>query len=354
MAPTSRKALLVGLVGLLLATGLTLKVLSEADWDATIFLALGEDATPTREYAEDRLGDVWLRAVQGHDGKFFFVQANDPWLLEPEANAAILDRPQYRSQRMLYPALAGLGGLLSPAQIVWGLILVNVIAIGIGSAVVAALALHLGASAWWGLAFALNLGVIGELAISGAGVLGALFAFLGVLWLERGSKVPAIASFALAGLSREVMLLAALGSALLLWRRSERRLAVLVAILPTFVVGLWGLYVQQRVESGAGGASVFDWPFLGIGQSFDYWRVNPLDFLAGFAMILLLVLFLRRALLSSNFVGWAFIGFVPLGFLLSEHVWRSWFDISRAIAPVMTAYVLLLFAKSVVAESEIP
>lgn len=351
---TSRKALLVGLVGLSIATGLTIKVLSGADWDATILVAFGEEATPTREYAEERLGDVWLRTVQGHDGKFFFVQANDPWLFEPETNAAILDRPRYRSQRMLYPALAGVGGLLSPAQIVWGLILVNVIAIGIGSLIVAELALHLGASAWWGLAFALNLGVVGELAISGAGVLGALFAFLGVLWLERGSPLPAIASFALAGLSREVMLLAALGSAFLLWRRSERRLAALVAILPAVVVGLWGLYVQQRVEPGSGGAPVFDWPFLGIARSFDYWRVSPLDLLAGFAMMLLLILFLRRAALSSNFVGWAFLGFVPLGFLLSEYVWRSWFDISRAIAPVLTAYVLLLFARRVAHEVEIP
>ena len=337
-------------MGLLIAVGLTLKVLHEANWDATVFMAFGEDATPTREYAEERLGDVWLRTVQGHDGKFFFVQANDPWLLEPEANAAILDRPRYRSQRMLYPALAGVGGLLPPAQIVWGLILVNVIAISVGAMIVAELALLLGSSAWWGLAFALNLGVMGELAISGAGVLGALFAFLGVLWLLRGSSGLAIVSFALAGLSREVMLLAALGSAVWLWRRSERVLAALVVILPVSAAGLWGLYVQQKVEAGAGGAPVFDWPFLGIAQSLEYWRGTPLDFLAGLAMILLLILFLWRALTSASLLGWAFLGFVPLGFVLSEYVWRSWSDISRAIAPVLTAYVLLLFAKGPVQE----
>jgi hypothetical protein len=43
-------------------------------------------------------------------------------------------------------------------------------------------------------------------------------------------------------------------------------------------------------------------------------------------------------------VGLAFVGFVPLALLLTEPVWRSYFDVTRAIAPVITAFILLAFA----------
>jgi hypothetical protein len=108
-ADRSTPAWLVGIVALGLVAGACTWVLSRVDWDATVFIGFGEDAPATRAYAEDRLGTVYLRGDQGHDGKFFFIQANDPWVLAPENNAAVLDRPLYRSQRMLYPVLAGLG-----------------------------------------------------------------------------------------------------------------------------------------------------------------------------------------------------------------------------------------------------
>ena len=124
---------LVALVTVVFSSVLVVRSLSEVDWDATLFTAFGEEALPTRAYAEERLGDVFLRASQGHDGKFFFVQANDPLVLDPETNTSVLDRPLYRSQRMLYPLLAGGGGFLSPETIVWSLIVVNVLAMGAGT-----------------------------------------------------------------------------------------------------------------------------------------------------------------------------------------------------------------------------
>ena len=89
--PNVSKALegawLVALVALVFSSVLVVRSLSETDWDPTLFTAFGEEALPTRVYAEERLGDVFLRASQGHDGKFF-VQANDPLVLDPETNAS--------------------------------------------------------------------------------------------------------------------------------------------------------------------------------------------------------------------------------------------------------------------------
>jgi hypothetical protein len=45
-------------------------------------------------------------------------------------------------------------------------------------------------------------------------------------------------------------------------------------------------------------------------------------------------------------VGWAFLGFVALALVFTEQVWRSYFDITRAIAPVITSFVLLAFPRA--------
>ncbi len=346
MVGTSQKALLVGLVGLLLATGVALRVLSAAEGDATILVAFGEDATPTREYAEERLGDIWLRTVQGHDGKFFFVQANDPWIIDPQANALVLDRPLYRSQRMLYPILAGAGGLLPPAGVVWGLLIVNLIAVGFGTWAVARLALEMGGSVWWGLAFTLNLGFISEMTISGAGVVSASLAFLALVMVLKDRMSVAIVLLSLAALAREAMLIAAVGTAIWLWRKARRRDAVLAFLVPILVAGLWALYVRVRIglEPGVDQVQEIGLPLQGFIQAFANWVDDPFNLVVGVSMLLLMALYTRRTLISSHLVGWAFLGFVLLGLLFTRQVWNSWFDISRAIGPLITGYVLLVLS----------
>ena len=344
MSPAFRQTVVIALVGISLASGVALRLLSEADWDPTIFVAFGEDATATNEYAEERLGEVWLRTFQGHDGKFFFVQANDPWVLDPEENAAILDRPLYRSQRMLYPVLAGVGGVLAADGVVWGLLIINLFAVGLGTAAVGRLATEMGGSAWWGLSFVLNVGFISEMTIDGAGVVSAFFAFLAVLLVLHDRIVPAYFALSLAVLSREAMLVAAVGVAFWLWRNSRRREAAMAVALPAGAAILWAVYLRLRIDSETGVDQIQEigFPFKGLVQAFEHWSNDPFDLAVGVAMVMLMVLYTRRTLVSAHLVGWAFLGFVPLGILFTDQVWNTWFDISRAIAPVITAYVLLL------------
>ena len=68
-------------------------------------------------------------------------------------------------------------------------------------------------------------------------------------------------------------------------------------------------------------------------------------------MMLLFIVFIRRVVASDVLVGWAFVGFVLLAILFTEQVWRSYFNITRAIAPVITAFVLLVFLSSNAEES---
>lgn len=339
------KAIGVGLLAIVISAALASRIMAQSEWDPTVFIGFGGESLKTRAYGEERLSDIHFRPHQGHDGKFFFIQANDPLVLDPAVHAENLDRPLYRSQRMLYPLLAGLGGLLAPEQIVWSLLVVNLIFMGIGTWAVALLASHMGGSPWWGLAFVLNLGFVSELSIDGAGIASAALAFLAVLMVLRNRIPAAVALLALAALSREAMLIAAAGSAFWLWRMSRTRDAVAVFLGPITSVGLWAVYLRWQIsfESGVDQVQELGLPFAGFFGAFRNWAGDPVDLMVGISMIVLMALFTRRVFASAHLVGWAFLGFVPLGILFTQQVWGSWFDISRAIAPILTAYVLLSF-----------
>jgi hypothetical protein len=353
-ADRSTPAWLVGVVALLLVTAACGWVLSQVDWDATVFIGFGEEAESTRAFAEDRLGTVYLRGDQGHDGKFFFIQANDPWVLAPETNAAVLDRPLYRSQRMFYPVLAGVGGALEPAAIVWGLLVVNLLSIGIGTWATAAIAKSMGMAAWWGLAFGFNVGLLSEVVIDGAGVVATAAAFVAVSLFLKGRSAWAISALVLTCLSREAMLIAALGSAWWLWRyQGERRLAIASIAVPTGAVVAWAGYLRLQIglETGLGEVREIGLPFVGLFQAIPRWLDDPINLVVGAVILLIFVMFIRRVLASSHLVGWAFVGFAALGLVLTARVWENYFDMTRAVAPVLTAFVLMLFAPKT---SELP
>ena len=308
--PRSITPKVVGVVAFLLASMFVFSQLAKFDWDPTHFVAFGEDATEIRAYAEERLGVVRLRPQLGHDGRFFFVQANDPWILDPEENAYLLDRPLYRYQRMLYPTVAGGFGLLGPEAIVWGMLLLNLVAMGFGSWAVASIAETMGGSAWWGLAFVLNLGFVSELDIGGAGIVAGAAAFASVAWFLRGRMRAGVAWLTLAALSREVMLVVAAGAAFAFWRRGEKRQALITLAVPLGAVIAWAVYLRLRISLNFGLSEVNEigLPFAGFIQAFSSWIKDPVDLVVGVSVFLVLGLFLRRVLLQDNLVGWAFLG----------------------------------------------
>jgi hypothetical protein len=336
----------VALVAVALASIYAVTELSSVDWDATHFVAFGEDAIEIREYAEARLGEVKLRGDLGHDGRFFFVQANDPWVLEPEANALVLDRPLYRTQRMFYPLVAGGFGILDPQGVVWGLLAVNLVAMGLGSWAVAVVASEMGVSPWWGLAFLLNIGLVSELNIDGAGIVAAAAGFGAVALFLKGRFWWGVGMLVVAALSREVMLVVAAGSAWWWWHhRGNRRRAVLSLMIPAAAVGVWATYLRMQIgwDGGVSEVEEIGLPFVGFLRALrNYWLDDPTDLIVGLAMLLILVLFAFRALTRRDLVSLAFVGFALVGILLTEQVWRSYFDITRGIAPVITVFVLMV------------
>jgi hypothetical protein len=340
-AVTDRKGLppwLVGVAGLAIGVAFAIRILLSYGLDPTLFVSFGDESPVQDVYIRPRLGDVSTRPGYAPDGKFFFVQANDPWVLDPEHNAAFLDRPIYRTQRMLYPLIAGGFGLFTPPMIVWAMLVTNLVAMAIGAGIAARLASVWGGPSWLGLMVPLNVGLLFELELGGAGILAYAFALAGVLALTKERTWLASTSFAAAALTREMMMLFPVGL-LVLWWLNQRRIMWRLVTLPTAAIVLWHLYVRIRLRGVSGVGVVwggFAPPFYGILTGSEWWLRHPY-LLINVGIIAMLVVFVPVALRSRSPMAWGALPFVALATVLSENVWREAYDLTRVLMPVFTA-----------------
>lgn len=351
-----KRIILVAVVGAVIGGALVGRLLHEFEWNPTATIKFGEAFVEQNEYAEGLLGEIVVAPEAGHDGKFFFSQAMDPFYLEPEVHAIYLDRPSYRAQRMLYPTVASIGGLLPPMGTAWGLIVVSVIALGLGTAATALVAREMRLSAWFGLAFALNPGVFIVLYIDSSGILALAGLMFGVYFVMRGRLTAAAIALVVAVLTRETMLIGAVGLAAF-WYRENRRMPRLVIPSVVALAGWW-LYVHWRLDDAlTQDTQALGLPFVGFAQAFQRWISEPdrrSDLLIGVVLLVASMGILIRAIRTPTALGWSVAGFAFLGILLSEPVWYRYFDSSRAMAPMLTAYVLLIPAAAKTSQSEAP
>lgn len=342
----NRKLVAIGAVSLILTTFLVGRILAGFDWNPTATIKFAEDAVEQTKYAEELLGEVVVAPDAGHDGKFFFSQAMDPFYLESEIHAGFLDRPTYRAQRMLYPTLASLGGLLSPVGTAWGLIVVNVLAMVVGTLFTSLVARQLGISQWFGLVFVLNPGLIVALNIDGANIVAMAALMAGVYYVMTDRLFFASLAITASVLARETMLIAAVGLAFY-WYYKRRRVPWAMLIPPIAVVAWWG-YVHWRLQTGVvQDTQAVGWPLVGFVHAFQRWVSAPdsiVDLAMGLLLLLVSIAVFVRSVANPTALGWGVAGFAFLGLLLSEPVWLRWFDSTRALAPVLTGYVLLVSA----------
>ena len=347
---SARRTWAVVATSLVIGAIYVLRVLIPAGMDPSIFLALGEETPRQTAYAEGLLGRVVLRAAFGHDGKFFFAQANDPFYLNPDEHAAFLDQPLYRGQRMLFPLLAGGFGLFPPRVVVWAMLGLNLTALILATVVAAKLATLWGASPWLGLSVPLNLGLLSEIDIGGAGVIAMLMSLAAVYAIARQPRgvstglLGASLLLSLAALAREVALLFALGLVALYWLRHRVAAWQLVAF-PVLGAACWRLYLVCRLSGLPSGEpeQALSAPFLGLWEAFGYWVQDPIDLAIGAVLLAVLAAFALKGIRSENLLAWGALPTIALATILSVRVWREPYDIARAIAPVLIAYPFLLF-----------
>jgi hypothetical protein len=151
--------------------------------------------------------------------------------------------------------------------------------------------------------------------------------------------------FAAAALSREVMVVFAVG-VFILYLYQQRALWRIV-LVPLVSMTIWSLYLRSRlagVSGVGGGLQAFAPPFVGLWQAVRSWAGEPSDLVVSLVILVIVVTFTILALRTRLTIAWGALPFVILATMVSVHVWREPFDLSRTLIPVFTAapFVLVL------------
>ncbi|MGZ0218084.1 MAG: hypothetical protein ACKVIY_03575 [Acidimicrobiales bacterium] len=158
-------------------------------------------------------------------------------------------------------------------------------------------------------------GGIFEFDISGASIVAFAAALWGTLTLEEGRHRQAIVWFTAAVLAREVMLLYLAGVCIYrLWQ--TRRIPRLVGSVPALSAVAWTGYVRLRLDSHDGVTG----------------------------LIIVMPLLILRTWQRPNALAFGAIGFILIAIMMTQQVWWRFFDISRAVVPILTAYVITAFS----------
>ena len=336
--------LLLGIAAVCLGWAMSSSLLARNDWNPSVFVKFPAEKPAELAYGTDMLGEVIPSGGFGHDGKYYFMQAMDPFYLSPDDHAVYLDRPTYRAQRMVYPTARR--WLRPPASAGHGMgsAVHQHRGVGIRNLVDSAAGEGAGAVGVVWAGFPPQSGVLISSVIDTAEVLAMLFVVAAALMLLRERINASVAFFTLAVLTCETMLLAVVGAIAYTWHK--KRSVPKAFAVPFIATGLWWLYL--RAQLGHLGESVQDTkaiglPFKGFYEAMQIWLSDPgstVDMLMGIVLLAVSVLVVIRAIRNPNLLWSMGAGFVLLAVLMVEGVWRFYFDASRALVPVITIYLL--------------
>jgi len=339
----------VGLIGLGAGLYISGSILAGSEWNPTVLLKFTDAHPEQMAYAVEMLDGVVPASGEGHDGKYYFIQAMDPFYFAPDLHARMLEQPSYRAQRMLYPTLAGGFGLFPPNFTAWALWGFNLAALGLGGWLTARLASEMGRSPWLGAVFFLTPGVLISSLIDTADVVALAFFVAGALMMMRRRYAPAALLLALAALSRETMLIGALGAVAWTWR-TEKRIPPILG-LPFVVTAGWWVYLRLRIgylDDSVQDLSNIGLPFKGFYNAFQVWTSSPghgEHMAFGVVLMVMSLLVVRRAWRSPSVLAYMTAGFSLVAVTMTVRVWSAYFDSTRALVPVIPAYVLMVLAE---------
>lgn len=228
-------------VVLLFTVLFTLIVLWANSWNPMVFVQIGERYDPTKS-----------NQYSGYDGQFYYQIAKDPltaWKL--------VDVPAYRYQRIIYPLLARVLSFGQAGWIPWVLILINLVAIPLGTHILERIMRFYDANRWYALIYGLFMGTLLSLRLDLAEPMAFLFILAAILGLLRNRMWESAFWFSAASLTRETTLLFAAGYFLYLIFQRKISRAVAWGLVSTLPFMAWHMWLRIWLGSwgiGSGGA----------------------------------------------------------------------------------------------------
>jgi hypothetical protein len=222
-----------------------LAVLIQAGGDPMAFVLLGT------QFSE---GDP--HGTEGYDGQFAYQIALDPFRATP-----FIDVPAYRYQRILYPLLARCLALGQPALIPWTLILINLVAIGLGTRITELLLQDFRVNRWHALAYGLYGGQLLALRTDLNEPLAQALVMVAIFAWARERRVWAMVAFSLAALAKETTLIFLAAYILFCLHQRQWRWAIGLGLAAMPFVVYQGLLFSWLGSFGVGSGGAGATPF---------------------------------------------------------------------------------------------
>jgi hypothetical protein len=212
---------------------------------------------------------------EGYDGQFNYYIARDP-----NTAAQFLDVPAYRFQRILFPALGRLLAFGQADLIPWAFLLINLIALAVGTALLENLLVQFKVSRWYALTYGLSLGIFGSVRLSLSEPL-AYALVLGSITLARDRKwLYAAVVFALAALAKETTLIFAGAYVLYLFTQRDWKNSFLLGFIAVLPFAIWQFILLKTLGSlgvGSGGAQATSFEIIPLRGIIRIWTDTPAE-----------------------------------------------------------------------------
>jgi hypothetical protein len=206
----------------------------------------------------DLQADVY--SDEGYDGQFAYYIARSGF-----DSAPALDIAPYRLQRVLLPVLGWGVALGQENLLVWGLLAVNVLALGFGTWLIERWLVALRLSRWLAVGYALSVGVLGSARLLTTETLAYALVLAGIEAYRRERLGWMVLAFALASLAKETTLIFPFALCVFwLWQGAWRR-AFIVGALTLLPFALWQGVLYARFGAlgvGSGGALATSFEFI--------------------------------------------------------------------------------------------
>lgn len=297
--------------------------------DVTRLLQVGVDS-PSRPLLENELGPMTVVRGLGHDGKYHYLMARQPWFWCADPNTiAVIEDPAYRYGRPLFSILAGFGGILPPRATMAAMIAIQLLSGG----------LYLSALVWIARTYRLptsfvvigmlNPGIYSSAVMLTCDLPALALALTGVVCWQSRRNALAILLYGAAVFTKEYYAIVPLGLAMSL-AMQRRPIAFVVGVTPLLPVFLWRFALWQVFGAGSGEGN-FSWPGQGFAVAAANWRYDAA--LGALALFLVALCLIGSVLPVPPLVRWQCFLWAMLALLASRLVWSAPADLFRVLCP---------------------
>lgn len=333
-----------------------LRLWTVANGNLARFIVVGSDHVLNPSLLPD---GVPVDPGAGYDGQFYYRMALEPYDLSlGDSDDAIRLDVGIRRSRIGYPLLAWFASAGQAALVPYALVLVNLVALGLGAGAGAVLARSAGHHSLWGLLAVAYPGLLASLSRDTTEPAAIAFLLMGLAALIRGRFGFAAAALAAGALCRETALLLPLAlllsrSPAFIRRRGRPAQVDLAWAVPAAVWTMWQAvnvvrYGDLSISSGQGNADTFG---RAAGEAIGQWIAAPtaarllaLFLVSGLVGMIALGSVSFRAPNSAPVQGLALVLSVILVLSLSAFVWNGDISQFRAFAEVHVLAATCIYA----------